>query len=97
MNQINEYTNMPNRSVISVHTKYEISQRLGELATLTHRSKSFLANEAIERYLKEEEAFVMSVQKGQSDIAAGRVYTTDEMRKHLKKFVSKKASSTNVS
>ncbi|MCU7837492.1 MAG: ribbon-helix-helix domain-containing protein [gamma proteobacterium symbiont of Taylorina sp.] len=97
MNHATEYNNMPNRSVISVHTKSEISQRLGELATLTHRSKSFLANEAIERYLKEEEAFIMSVQKGQADIAASRVYTTDEMRKHLKKFISKKTASTKDS
>ena len=45
---------MANRSVISVHTKPETSKRLEELATLTRRSKSFLANEAIERYLSEE-------------------------------------------
>ena len=88
---------MPNRSVISVHTKPETSQRLDELAALTRRSKSFLANEAIERYLKEEEAFIASVKKGQADIAAGRVYTTNEMQEHLKKLVSKKASSTKNS
>lgn len=84
---------MSNRSVISVHTKPETSKRLDKIAEVTRRSKSFLANEAIERYLKEEEAFIASVEQGKSDIAAGRVYTTDEMRKQLNEYVSKKASS----
>ena len=83
---------MTDRSVISVHTKPETSKRLDKLASLTRRSKSFLANEAIERYLKEEEAFVQSVERGRSDIAAGRTYTTEQMRKKLKTFVNKKSS-----
>jgi len=83
---------MSNRSVISVHTKPETSQRLEELATLTRRSKSFLANEAIERYLAEEEAFINSVRQGIADVAEGRLYSTDEIRQRLQLFVSKKAS-----
>jgi len=90
-------SNMSNRSVISVHTKPETSKRLDKIAEVTRRSKSFLANEAIERYLKEEEAFIASVEQGKADIAAGRVYTTDEMRKHLSEFVSKKAASSKHS
>ena len=85
--------NMANRSVISVHTKPETSKRLEELAALTRRSKSFLANEAIERYLGEEEAFINSVRQGMTDVAEGRVYDTDEMRDHLKAFVAEKSSS----
>ena len=92
MNQKTNETTMANRSVISVHTKPETSKRLDKLASLTRRSKSFLANEAIERYLKEEEAFVQSVERGRSDIAAGRTYTTEQMRKKLKTFVNKKSS-----
>ncbi len=96
---MNHFTgcNMSNRSVISVHTKPETSKRLDKLATLTRRSKSFLANEAIERYLKEEESFIASVTKGQADIKAGQVHTTNEMREQLKKFISKKASNTKLS
>jgi len=84
---------MSNRSVISVHTKPETSKRLEELATLTRRSKSFLANEAIERYLSEEEAFITSVRQGMADVAEGRVYETDEMRDRLKAFVTEKSAS----
>ena len=84
---------MTNRSVISVHTKPEVSKRLNELAVLTRRSKSFLANEAIERYLEEEEAFVKSVLQGKADLDAGRTYTTDEMRAKLEQSISQKGSS----
>ena len=83
---------MANRSVISVHTKPETSKRLQELATLTRRSKSFLANEAIERYLSEEEAFIDSVRQGMADVAEGRVYDTDEVRARLNEFVAEKSA-----
>ncbi|MCB1774472.1 MAG: ribbon-helix-helix protein, CopG family [Gammaproteobacteria bacterium] len=75
---------MANRSVISVHAKPATTKRLEALASATRRSKSFLANEAIERYLDEEEAFIESIKRGQADVAAGRVHTTDEVRDRLK-------------
>ena len=77
------------RSVISVHTKPETNKRLDALASLTRRSKSFLANDAIERYLQEEEAFVVSVQAGIVDADAGRTMTTEELKKSLYKHVDK--------
>ncbi len=80
---------MNNRSVISVHTKPETSKRLDELSSITRRSKSFLANEAIERYLAEEEAFVSSVNRGILDAEAGRLITTDEARMRLRTTVVK--------
>ena len=71
------------RSVISVHTKPEIAKRLDQLATATRRSKSFLASEAIERYLKEEEAFIASVRRGIADAEKGATYTTAEAKKRV--------------
>lgn len=96
MPHINGY-DMANRSVISVHTKPETSKRLEELASLTRRSKSFLANEAIERYLSEEEAFIASVRQGMADVAEGRVYETDEMRERIKAFVAEKSANQSDS
>lgn len=88
---------MANRSVISVHTKPETSKRLEELAALTRRSKPFLANEAIERYLSEEEAFINSVRQGIADVAEGRVYETDEVRDRLNDFITKRSASKSDS
>ena len=86
---MNQKASLPNRSVISVHTKPETTKRLDELAALTRRSKSFLANEAIERYLTEEEDFVTSIKRGMADTKTGRVYSTSEVRTHIKEVIAK--------
>lgn len=57
---------MAERSVISVHTDPETRERLERLAKATRRSKSFLANEAITRFLDQEEWMI-------ADSEAGRV------------------------
>ena len=88
---------MAERAVISVHTEPETSRRLEELARLTRRSKSFLANEAIERYLEEEEAFVASVRGGITDAEAGRTHSTDDARRRVADFIDKKASGADAS
>ena len=67
---------MADRSVISVHTKPETSARLSRLAAVTQRSKSFLANEAIERYLAAEEQFVSTVEQRIADMDAGTGITS---------------------
>jgi predicted transcriptional regulator len=77
------------RSVISVHTKPETSKRLDELAIITRRSKSFLANEAIERYLQAEEAFVMSVKRGLADADAGKTHTTEKAKARITKAINR--------
>ncbi|WP_420860322.1 CopG family ribbon-helix-helix protein [Algirhabdus cladophorae] len=62
---------MAERSVISVHTKPDVSERLSRLASATQRSKSFLANEAIERYLAAEEQFLATIEQRVAGIDAG--------------------------
>lgn len=75
---------MAERCVISVSTKPEIRDRLTRLAKETRRSKSFLANEAIEQYLEAEERFVASIKQGLADADAGLGITTDELRERFK-------------
>lgn len=94
MNQKTTGTTPPTRSVISVHTKPEVSERLDTLSSVTRRSKSYLANEAIERYLSEEESFIASVKQGIADADAGRVYTTEELKKRLFNFIDARAKSS---
>lgn len=92
MNQKISTSPTPNRSVISVHTKPETTKRLDKLAAMTRRSKSFLANEAIERYLAEEEDFVASIKRGLADVKAGRVYTSEEVRNYLTDRIKSKSA-----
>lgn len=68
---------MAERSVISVHTDPEIRERLERLAKATRRSKSFLANEAITRFLDQEEWMIAEIEAGLADKAAGRVVAHD--------------------
>jgi|GEM_PF-373576 len=76
------------RATVTFHTTPEIKERLDRLATVTRRSKSFLTNAAVERYLAAEEEFVASVQAGITDAKAGRVYTTSEIKARLHNFIS---------
>jgi RHH-type transcriptional regulator, rel operon repressor / antitoxin RelB len=69
-------TGMGNRAAVTFHTSPEVKARLDRLATLTRRSKSFLTNEAVERYLAEEENFVAAVEEGLAEAKAGSSSTT---------------------
>lgn len=64
---------MANRATVTFHTSPEVKERLDRLATVTRRSKSFLTNEAVERYLSDEEAFVAAVEAGLAQANAGEL------------------------
>lgn len=76
---------MPDRAVISVHSRSDTSERLGRLAQATNRSRSWLANEAIERYLAEEEAFLAAVERGAAQADAGEVTGSAEAKVVLRR------------
>lgn len=81
---------MAERSVISVHTKPETAARLARLAKATQRSKSFLANEAIEQFLAAEEAFIEGIEQGIEEVEAGHAFTTDELLERAKERILSK-------
>lgn len=69
---------MPDRATVTFHTTPETKARLDRLARATQRSKSFLTNAAVERYLAEEEAFVTAVEEGLAQAEAGHVVDHDK-------------------
>lgn len=75
---------MTERATVSFHTSPEIKARLDRLAAATRRSKSFLANEAVERYLSEEEAFIAAVEEGTTQANAGEVIPHEEAATYLR-------------
>jgi len=87
MSQIAKNPPLATRAVISVHTETLTNKRLEILALQTRRSKSFLANDAILRYLDEEETFVTDVQAGIADSEAGRTMTTEELKQSLQAYI----------
>ena len=64
---------MSDRATVTFHTSPQVKTRLERLATHTRRSRSFLANEAVERYLSDEEDFVRAVELGLAEADAGEL------------------------
>lgn len=80
---------MPDRATVTFRTTSETKARLEKLAAATRRSKSYLSNEALERFLAEEEAFIASVERGQDDARAGRVHDTNTARHRVTAAIRK--------
>ena len=75
---------MSERATVTFHTTPEIKARLDRLASLTRRSKSYLTNEAVERYLADEEAFIAAVEEGIAEADAGAVIPHGEATAYLR-------------
>ena len=73
-----------NRATVTFHTSPEIKERLDRLAGATRRSKSFLTNEAVERYLAEEEAFLADVTAGLAEAEAGQLVNHEDAARYLR-------------
>jgi RHH-type transcriptional regulator, rel operon repressor / antitoxin RelB len=72
-------TGMADRAVLSVHTKPETRERLEALARVHGRSKSALANEAIEQYLAHQEWLIQEIGKGVEAADRGELIPDDAM------------------
>ena len=84
MNHNHETAAANERATVTFHTTPETKARLDRLANLTHRSKSYLTNEAVERYLTEEEVFVAAVEEGMAEADAGMVIPHAEATTYLR-------------
>ena len=70
---------MANRAVLSVHTKPETRDKLDALARATNRTKSSLANEALEQYVAHQEWLLTEIQKGIDAADRGELVADDEV------------------
>jgi predicted transcriptional regulator len=58
---------------MTIRLTADLKEKLGRLAEDTKRSRSFLAAEALANYVDRELAIIDGIQRGLSDVAAGRV------------------------
>jgi Predicted transcriptional regulator len=65
----------------SVRMDEEKLRRLDKLAGITKRSRGWLINEAVDRYLSYEEWYIKAVEAGMEDVEAGRVIPHEEIKK----------------
>jgi predicted transcriptional regulator len=84
MNTSSKADPMSSRATVTFHTSPEVKARLDVLASRTRRSKSFLTNEAVERYLSEEEDFIRDVELGLTEADSGQVLEHDATASYLR-------------
>ncbi len=65
-------------AVLSVRVSSATKKRLDRLAQRTNRTRSFLAAEAIEAYIKHELSIIEGIQRGLDDMKAGRLISHQE-------------------
>jgi predicted transcriptional regulator len=59
-------------TTVTVRLSTDLRNRLQIIGTATKRSKSFLAQEAIERYVASEEQHILGIQKAMEEMKAGK-------------------------
>ena len=72
-------------ATMTIRLDEKIRVRLVKLAEATHRSKSFLAAEAISDYLKVQEWQIREIKKGITEANAGEYTTHNKVIKHWEK------------
>lgn len=60
-------------TTMTIRLEPEAKNRLSKLAEITHRSKSYLASEAINEYIKIQEWQMNEIQKGIAEADAGQL------------------------
>ncbi len=69
----------------------ELKSQLSELANETQRSHSFLANEALSRYVSRELAIIHGIQLGVEQRDTGRVSDHDDVMTQAEALLAKSA------
>jgi len=72
--------------LISVRVPKDVAKRLAKLATVTERSKSYIAGQAIEEFLTLQEWQVKAIREGIAEADAGKLLPHEEAVKRLKRW-----------
>ena len=72
-------------ATITIRLDEHLKNQLEQLAEATHRSKSFLAAQAIHEYIKIQEWQINEIKKGIAEADAGDLVEHDVIAKHWRK------------
>jgi predicted transcriptional regulator len=75
-------------TTITVRVSTELRNRLEAIAKETRRSKSFLSNEAIERYVESEEEFIESIKQGMKELDEGKGIPHEEVMREIDEMIA---------
>lgn len=79
---------MPASTTLTIRVTQEVKDQLGRLAAATRRSKSFLAAEAIAKYVEREAEIVLGIEHGLADAEAGWLMPHDEAMARLEAIIA---------
>jgi predicted transcriptional regulator len=79
---------MPASATLTIRLTPEAKERLSRIAAATHRTKSFLAAEAIGRYVEREAEIIEGVERGLADMKAGRLAPHEEAMARLEATIA---------
>ena len=79
-------------TTITVRVPQAIKDRLEAIGSTYRRSKSFLALEAIQRYVENEEEYIEGIKDARADVKAGRTFTNDEVFASIDAVIARKAA-----
>ena len=74
---------MPANTTLTIRLTPEAKEQLNRLAGITQRTKSFLAAEAITRYVAREAEIIEGIERGLADMKAGRLVPHEEAMARL--------------
>lgn len=78
---------MPDSGTLTVRLSNDMRGKLATLADRTHRTRSFLAAEAITAYVERELAIVEGIERGRADVRAGRVTPHDSVAREARAII----------
>jgi predicted transcriptional regulator len=79
---------MSKSETITIRVSSDLRAKLELLAESTRRSKSFLAGEAVSRFVKSEAEIIEGIKEGLADIEAGRVMPHDQAMKRIRATIA---------
>jgi predicted transcriptional regulator len=79
---------MPASETLTIRLTPEVKDQLSRLADATHRTKSFLAAEAIADYVARESQIISGIARGLADMKAGRLVPHDAAMARLEATIA---------
>lgn len=82
---------MATTETMTIRLDARLKAKLGKLAESTRRSRSFLAAEAVESYVDRELALLEGIERGLSDVKAGRTISHEDAVASIQDVITRAA------
>ncbi len=79
---------MAETTTITVRIPIELRDQLDRLAKAMERSRSYVAVQALEDYVRYETEILDGIEEAEADLEAGRFYTSEQMQEEFDKLIA---------